>query len=99
MDCVTTLSRASIPVLKEKPAASSPSAFRQMANLPIKIGVAFQKRFEPRFVQFKKLLPLVGDIASFRAVLAMNIENLDSTWRASDGVGVTVRALFLTRST
>ncbi|KAL8727194.1 MAG: hypothetical protein Q9166_006231 [cf. Caloplaca sp. 2 TL-2023] len=87
--CVELLSNAGVPVLKEKPAAESLSQFGQLLNMPVKIGVTFQKRFEPRFIQFEKLLPLVGDIASFRAVLTMNIKDLDSTWRANSGVGVT----------
>ncbi|KAL8639819.1 MAG: hypothetical protein Q9228_003193 [Teloschistes exilis] len=78
-----------IPVLKEKPAADSQSQFDQLLEMPVKIGVAFQKRFEPRYVQLEKLLPLVGDVASFRAVLTMNIKDLDATWRANTGVGVT----------
>ena len=90
MDCVTLLSKAGVPVLKEKPIAGSSDEYLQLLSMPVKIGVTFQKRFEPRFVQFQKLLPLVGDIASFRATLALSIEDLEATWRAADGVGVTV---------
>ncbi|KAL8800728.1 MAG: hypothetical protein Q9182_004971 [Xanthomendoza sp. 2 TL-2023] len=86
---VEVLSNAGIPVLKEKPVAESLSQYRQLLKMPVKIGVTFQKRFEPRFIQFEKLLPLVGEVASFRAVLAANIKDLDATWRASTGVGVT----------
>ncbi|KAI4201809.1 MAG: hypothetical protein LQ350_003009 [Teloschistes chrysophthalmus] len=89
LQCVELLSSVGIPVLKEKPAADSQSQFDQLLHMPVKIGVAFQKRFEPRYVQLEKLLPLVGDVASFRAVLAMNIKDLDATWRANTGVGVT----------
>lgn len=91
LSCVEQLSRAGIPVLKEKPVAESQSQFEHLTRLPIKIGVTFQKRFEPRYIQFKKLLLHVGDIASFRSVLAMNLRDLDATWRATSGVGVTVR--------
>ncbi|KAL8776599.1 MAG: hypothetical protein Q9194_003052 [Teloschistes cf. exilis] len=89
LQCVQLLSSVGIPVLKEKPAADSQSQFDQLLEMPVKIGVAFQKRFEPRYVQLEKLLPLVGDVASFRAVLTMNIKDLDATWRANTGVGVT----------
>lgn len=92
LQCVELLSSVGIPVLKEKPAADSQSQFDQLLHMPVKIGVAFQKRFEPRYVQLEKLLPLVGDVASFRAVLAMNIKDLDATWRANTGVGVTVNS-------
>jgi hypothetical protein len=95
MSCINTLSQAGIPILKEKPIASSLKEFNQMIDLPIKIGVAFQRRFETRFEEFKKLLPVVGDIGAFRANLSMNISALDSTWRAVDNVGVTVRMLML----
>jgi predicted dehydrogenase len=91
VDCILLLSKAGIPVLKEKPAANSLEEFGQLTSLPIKIGVTFQKRFEPRFVQFEKLLSEVGKIASFRATLMVNIKDLESTWRAADNVGVTVR--------
>ncbi|KAK2756666.1 hypothetical protein FQN54_005111 [Arachnomyces sp. PD_36] len=86
---VSLLSQAGVPILKEKPAADSIQQFCELESLPVKIGVTFQKRFEPRFVQFKRLLPSVGEVASFKATLALNLENLDTTWRAADGVGVT----------
>lgn len=90
MEYISLLAEAGIPILKEKPAADSIEEFHKLESLPVKIGVTFQKRFEPRFVQFKRLLPSVGEVASFKATLALNLENLDATWRAGDGVGVTV---------
>lgn len=90
LDCITTISNWGIPVLKEKPVAESREEFLQLLSLPVKVGVAFQKRFGPRFTQFEKLLSQVGEIASFRATLALTIEDLERTWRATDGVGVTV---------
>ncbi|KAF2148581.1 PLP-dependent transferase [Myriangium duriaei CBS 260.36] len=85
--CIDALSVAGVPVLKEKPAADNLQEFDALTRLPIPIGVMFQKRFEPRYHQLKSLLPFLGRIVSFRAVLARNIENLASSWRAS-GVGV-----------
>jgi hypothetical protein len=64
--------------------------FIQMSALPVKIGVTFQKRFEPQFIHLMKLLPLVGDVATVQASLTLNIEKLDATWRASSGVGTAV---------
>lgn len=61
-----------------------------MRNLPVKVGVTFQKRFKPYFLQFKSLLALVGDAAAVEANLGLNITNLEETWRAGSGVGVTV---------
>ncbi|KAH7907217.1 DegT/DnrJ/EryC1/StrS aminotransferase family-domain-containing protein [Hygrophoropsis aurantiaca] len=89
LSVISQLAAANIPVLKEKPAASSASEFATLKALNVRVGVAYQKRFEPRYIQFQKLLPLIGDISSFRATLAMNIEDLESTWRAADAVGVT----------
>lgn len=89
-DCISTIAAAGIPVLKEKPVAESYEEFVQLSELPVDIGVTFQKRFEPRYIQLQKLLPQIGKIASFRATLAVGIEDLESSWRASDGVGVTV---------
>ena len=87
--CASILAEAGVPILKEKPIADSADEFLRLSSLPVKIGVTFQKRFEPCFVQFKKLLPLIGNVASFRATLTKSIQDLESTWRA-DGVGVTV---------
>ncbi|KDQ13839.1 hypothetical protein BOTBODRAFT_160129 [Botryobasidium botryosum FD-172 SS1] len=86
---ISQLAAAKIPALKEKPTATSLEEFAQLKAMNIKIGVTYQKRFEPRYLQFQKLLPLIGDVTSFRATLAMNIEDLESTWRAADAVGVT----------
>lgn len=94
VECVSQLSAAGIPVLKEKPVVNSFEEFEMLMKLPVKIGVTFQKRFEPRFMQFQKLLQSIGKITSIRANLMMNIKDLDSTWRAEDNVGVTVSLLF-----
>jgi predicted dehydrogenase len=90
MDCVVTLSNNKVPILKEKPVAESMEEFIQMSSLPVKIGVTFQKRYEPQFIHLMKLLPLVGDVAAVQAKLTLNIEKLDATWRASSGVGTAV---------
>ncbi|KAH7929945.1 PLP-dependent transferase [Leucogyrophana mollusca] len=89
LSVISQLAAANVPVLKEKPAASSLVEFAALRSLNVRVGVAYQKRFEPRYIQFQKLLPLIGDISSFRATLTMNIEDLESTWRAADAVGVT----------
>ncbi|PVH92288.1 PLP-dependent transferase [Periconia macrospinosa] len=86
--CLSLLSKAGVHILKEKPAANNVEEWKQLSKLPVKIGVTFQKRFEPRYQQLLSLLPMLGRIVSVRAVLARNIQNLDSSWRAS-GVGVT----------
>ncbi|KAF5980168.1 Aldo keto reductase [Fusarium coicis] len=65
-DCVDILAEGGVPILKEKPVAGSGEDFRKLVSAPIKIGVAMQKRFEPRYNQ-----------------------DLASSWRASQGVGVT----------
>lgn len=90
MDCVMTLSDKGVPILKEKPVANCIDEFGDMSALPVKIGVTFQKRFEPQFIHLKNLLPLVGDVATVQASLTLNIERLDATWRASSGVGTAV---------
>lgn len=87
--CLTQLSKARVHILKEKPAANDVQEWKKLSELPVKIGVTFQKRFEPRYQQLLSLLPRLGRIVSVRAMLARNIQNLDASWRAS-GVGVTV---------
>ncbi|KAL4911358.1 hypothetical protein BDW74DRAFT_164879 [Aspergillus multicolor] len=89
MECITTLAASGVHVLKEKPIANSVAEYKWMAGLPVTIGVTFQKRFEAQFVHFKSLFPLVGDVAAVEAHLALNITNLEETWRASCEVGVT----------
>ncbi|KAL4779402.1 NADP-dependent oxidoreductase domain-containing protein [Aspergillus varians] len=87
--CITTLAAKGIAVLKEKPVAESIAEYEWMTSLPVRIGITFQKRFERHFLHFKSLLPLVGDVAAVEASLALNITNLEETWRAASGVGVT----------
>jgi predicted dehydrogenase len=89
-DCVDILADGGVPILKEKPVAGSAEDFRKLVCAPIKIGVAMQKRFEPRYNQFKSLLSSVGEIASIQARIVLNIRDLASSWRASRGVGVTI---------
>ncbi|KAJ6039024.1 uncharacterized protein N7446_012035 [Penicillium canescens] len=89
MECITALAAKGVAVLKEKPVAESMDEYNWMANLPVRIGITFQKRFEPHFLHFRSLLPLVGRVAAVEASLALNITNLEETWRASSGVGVT----------
>ncbi|PHH65678.1 hypothetical protein CDD81_1764 [Ophiocordyceps australis] len=87
--CCEALARAGVPVLKEKPVAESADEYERLARLPVKIGVCFQKRFEPRYLAVRDLLPLVGQVASFTATLSASIAALDATWRAQSDVGVT----------
>lgn len=89
-ECITALAAKRVAVLKEKPVAESIDEYNWMTNLPVRIGVTFQKRFEPHFLHFRSLLPLVGRVAAVEASLALNITSLEETWRASSGVGVTV---------
>lgn len=77
-------------ILKEKPVADSFEEFEELCNLPVKIGITFQKRFEPRYRSIESLLPQIGQVASFRATLAASIYDLDATWRAEHDVGTTV---------
>ncbi|KAF4205395.1 hypothetical protein CNMCM8927_006265 [Aspergillus lentulus] len=87
--CITTLAAKGIAVLKEKPVAESIAEYEWMTGLPVRIGIAFQKRFEPHFLHFRSLLPLVGEVAAVEASLTLGITNLEETWRAASGVGVT----------
>lgn len=91
LECITTLAAKGVPVLKEKPVAESVEEYNWMRVLPVNIGVTFQKRFESHFLRFRSLIPLVGDVRGVEATLTLNITNLEETWRASSGVGVTVR--------
>ncbi|KAL4735865.1 NADP-dependent oxidoreductase domain-containing protein [Aspergillus similis] len=89
LECITALAAKGVHVLKEKPIAESVDEYEWMTSLPVKVGITFQKRFEPHFLHFRSLLPLVGDVAAVDASLALNITNLEETWRARAGVGVT----------
>ncbi|KAI1452115.1 DegT/DnrJ/EryC1/StrS aminotransferase family-domain-containing protein [Annulohypoxylon moriforme] len=85
--CIATLTRAGVPILREKPAAENIDEFNKLVQSPVKVAVAFQKRFEPRYHQLASLLPMLGRITSVRAVLARNFENVGTGWRAL-GIGV-----------
>ncbi len=68
----------------------SRAEYEQLLRLPVKIGVTFQKRFEPRYLVIRNLIHQVGQVASFRGTFTANIDALDATWRAKSDVGVTV---------
>ncbi|OJJ31385.1 hypothetical protein ASPWEDRAFT_45325 [Aspergillus wentii DTO 134E9] len=88
-DCTLTLAQAGIPILKEKPASNSLAEYQQLVSLPVRMGVTLQKRFEPRFVHFRNFLPLVGEVVSVRATIAVNcMQPDDADWRVEDEVGV-----------
>ncbi|KAI1844232.1 hypothetical protein JX266_009523 [Neoarthrinium moseri] len=89
LECCQALAKAGINILKEKPVAESREEYDQLLKLPVKAGITFQKRFEPRYLVIKDLLKQVGQVASFRAVLTASIDALDSGWRAKSDVGVT----------
>ncbi|KAL2808788.1 NADP-dependent oxidoreductase domain-containing protein [Aspergillus granulosus] len=88
-DCTAALLQSGIPVLKEKPVAETLRDFSRLQTPFVKIGVAFQKRYEPQFVQLRQRLPEIGEVRSVKATLSFNITDLEATWRASSGVGVT----------
>lgn len=91
-DCTLTLAQAGIPILKEKPASNSLAEYQQLVSFPVRMGVTLQKRFEPRFVHFRNFLPLVGEVVSVRATIAVNcMQPDDADWRVEDEVGVAVR--------
>jgi predicted dehydrogenase len=90
LESCQTLAGVGVPILKEKPVAESPEDYEKLLSLPTKIGITFQKRFEPRYLAVRDLLPHVGQVASFRATLTATIAELDATWRAKSEVGVTV---------
>ncbi|CEL01292.1 hypothetical protein ASPCAL00880 [Aspergillus calidoustus] len=85
MECITALAAKGVAVLKEKPVAME--EYDWMLNFLVPIGIAFQKRFEPHFLHFRSLFPLVGRVAAVEASLALNITNLEETWRALWGWG------------
>ncbi|TQV93827.1 UDP-bacillosamine synthetase [Cordyceps javanica] len=89
LPCCTALAGAGIAILKEKPVAESIEEYNHLLKLPVKIGVTFQKRFEPRYLAVTDLLHHVGQVASVTGTLTASIADLDATWRAGSGVGVT----------
>lgn len=95
-DCILALGQAGIPILKEKPASTSLAEYNQLVDLKVRMGVTYQKRFEPRYIHLKNLLSLVGDVVSIRATIAVNcMQPDDADWRVMDDVGVAVRFINL----
>jgi predicted dehydrogenase len=63
LECCTILANVGVPILKEKPVVESLEEYQQLCNLPVKIGITFQKRFEPRYLALQNLLPQIGQVA------------------------------------
>lgn len=92
--CIAQLSAAGVPVLKEKPIAESVADFQQICQYRNKLGVVFQRRWQPRFLSLKRFLPLIGNSMSFRATLVGNYNPPDHSWRVADSVGTFVSTVF-----
>lgn len=81
------LAARGIPIIKEKPFATSLQEARQMQSLietyHIFIGVTMQRRLNPVFQAFHQLKRRIGKIYSVEGRYVMNIPDLEQGWRAS----------------
>ena len=91
---IEQLATAGVSCLKEKPVADSMAEFHQLCRIPTKIGVTFQRRWQPRFVHFRNLLPMIGKPLSVRATLAGAYDPPQDGWRVMHSVGTFVSFSF-----
>ncbi|KAJ3487001.1 hypothetical protein NLG97_g6503 [Lecanicillium saksenae] len=84
---IEQLAAAGVPCLKEKPVADTLAEFQALYRIPVKIGVAFQRRWQPRFLHLRNLLPIIGKPLSVRASLAGAYDPPHDGWRMTHSVG------------
>ncbi|KAM3438661.1 hypothetical protein NHJ13734_004064 [Beauveria thailandica] len=84
---VKHLEAASVPCLKEKPIAGTMEEFLHLCSLKTKIGVTFQRRWQPRYKHFRQLLAEIGRPLSVRATIAGNYDPPKDGWRVRHNVG------------
>jgi predicted dehydrogenase len=87
---IEQLAAAGVPCLKEKPVADSLVEFHRLCRIPTKIGVTFQRRWQPRFVHFRNLLPMIGKPLSVRATLSGAYDPPQNGWRVMHSIGTFV---------
>ncbi|KAJ6788577.1 hypothetical protein PWT90_05336 [Aphanocladium album] len=84
---IEQLAAAGVPCLKEKPVADTLAEFQVLYRIPVRIGVAFQRRWQPRFVHLRNLLPMIGKPLSVRATLVGAYDPPADGWRMTHSVG------------
>ncbi|KAK2596127.1 hypothetical protein QQS21_006474 [Conoideocrella luteorostrata] len=84
---IKQLEAVGVSCLKEKPIATTVDEFHQLCSAQTKIGVTFQRRWQPRYVHFRHLLPEIGKPLSVRATIAGKYDPPQYGWRVRDNVG------------
>lgn len=85
------LEAARVPCLKEKPIAGTVEEFLLLCSLKTKIGVTFQRRWQPRYKHFSQLLAEIGRPLSVRATIVGHYDPPKDGWRVRHNVGTFVR--------
>ena len=84
---IRTLAKYKKHIIKEKPIATSMREAIEIAKIVQLSGICLlltlQRRYNPVFTTFAQLVKRIGKIHSIESRYVMNIENLDSGWRAS----------------
>lgn len=93
LQVIEKLSAFGIPCLKEKPIAGSLGEYHKLCRIPVPIGVAFQRRWQPRYIHFRNFLPIIGTALSVRATLVGKYNPPQDGWRVTDNVGTFVSRL------
>ncbi|EJP68778.1 NADP(+) coupled glycerol dehydrogenase [Beauveria bassiana ARSEF 2860] len=81
------LEAARVPCLKEKPIAGTVEEFLHLCSLKTKIGVTFQRRWQPRYKHFSQLLAEIGRPLSVRATIVGHYDPPKDGWRVRHNVG------------
>ncbi|CAF9939420.1 MAG: hypothetical protein ALECFALPRED_008091 [Alectoria fallacina] len=89
-EVVVPLLEASIHVLKEKPAASTPEDLKSFQSLgasnSARLKVASQRRYGSHLGQMKEWIPFVGTINTVKARRKISVANLGDDWRAKSSL-------------
>ncbi|WPG98205.1 Hypothetical protein R9X50_00099200 [Acrodontium crateriforme] len=88
LSIVQRLEEAQVDCLKEKPIATTATEFRSLCSSSINIGVAFQRRWQERFIGLRNALPRVGKPISVRCTIVRQHELPQHTWRVQHNVGI-----------
>ncbi|OAQ95946.1 hypothetical protein LLEC1_01465 [Akanthomyces lecanii] len=87
LPAIKQLEAVNVPCLKEKPIAGTVDEFLQLCSVQTKIGVTFQRRWQPRYKHLRRLLPEVGKPLSVRATMAGRYDPPREGWRVRHNVG------------
>lgn len=87
LDIIKKLAEHKVHIIKEKPFSVSLNEAYQFNQIlethSVEMLVAVQRRFDPHYQIFKKMISKIGKISHIQGKYTMNIQELGDGWRAS----------------